>query len=161
MEERSPILRSIYRWLIVQVRMLYHGTMGGYYTGCTTSCIDILMAKKCLRIGCITAATNKGYCANHQPNIANPVQRQRAEYSRLYDTKGWKTLRKRILFNTPLCSRCATLGTTTAAADVDHVVPHRGDTKLFYDATNLQALCHSCHSYKTARERKNIYDDYR
>lgn len=36
---------------------------------------------------------------------------------------------------------------------VDHVVPHRGDKNLFWNARgNWQALCVSCHSRKTVKE---------
>jgi 5-methylcytosine-specific restriction protein A len=40
------------------------------------------------------------------------------------------------------------------ATDVDHVVPHRGDRQLFWDTSNHQALCHSCHSRKTGKEKR-------
>ena len=40
----------------------------------------------------------------------------------------------------------------TAATDVDHVKPHKGDAELFWDEANWQALCHACHSRKTAAE---------
>ena len=36
--------------------------------------------------------------------------------------------------------------------DVDHIIPHRGDQKLFWDKSNWQALCHRHHSMKTRRE---------
>jgi len=39
------------------------------------------------------------------------------------------------------------------AVVVDHIIPHRGDLALFWDEkNNWQALCHRCHSRKTARE---------
>ena len=37
------------------------------------------------------------------------------------------------------------------ACVVDHLVPHRGDRLLFWDASNWQSLCESCHNRKTAR----------
>ena len=46
-------------------------------------------------------------------------------------------------------------GRYTKATDVDHIVPHRGDRDLFWDRNNWQALCHSCHSKKTAAEDSN------
>ncbi len=54
----------------------------------------------------------------------------------------------------PYCRECARHGITTRATDVDHIIPHRGDRRLFYDETNLQSLCHSCHSRKTLAERR-------
>jgi 5-methylcytosine-specific restriction protein A len=43
-------------------------------------------------------------------------------------------------------------GRYVKATDVDHIVPHRGDKKLFWDESNWQALCHSHHSIKTRNE---------
>ena len=58
---------------------------------------------------------------------------------------GWITMRARYLRMHPLCVACG-----ATASDVDHVIPKaRGGTD---DASNLQALCHACHSRKTARE---------
>jgi 5-methylcytosine-specific restriction protein A len=38
------------------------------------------------------------------------------------------------------------------ATIVDHVVPHRGDQRLFWDQGNWAPACKSCHDRKTARE---------
>ena len=35
---------------------------------------------------------------------------------------------------------------------VDHIIPHRGDEKLFWDQENWQGLCKRCHDQKTRRE---------
>ena len=43
-------------------------------------------------------------------------------------------------------------GRYVKATDVDHIVPHRGDKKLFWDESNWQALCHRHHSIKTRNE---------
>jgi 5-methylcytosine-specific restriction protein A len=51
------------------------------------------------------------------------------------------------LRNHPLCVHCLAAGITTAAIDVDHIIPKReGGTD---HPANLQSLCHSCHSKKT------------
>jgi len=49
----------------------------------------------------------------------------------------------------PFCAECTD---RVRATDVDHVIPHCGNRKLFYDENNLQSLCHSHHSKKTFRE---------
>ena len=41
------------------------------------------------------------------------------------------------------------------ATVVDHIIPHRGDQKLFWDQNNWQALCKSCHDKKTLTEDIN------
>jgi 5-methylcytosine-specific restriction enzyme A len=35
---------------------------------------------------------------------------------------------------------------------VDHITPHRGDERLFWDTANHQAMAKRCHDPKTARE---------
>lgn len=46
----------------------------------------------------------------------------------------------------PLCVMCQARGKITAAYAVDHIVPHKGDQKLFWDESNWQSLCQECHS---------------
>jgi 5-methylcytosine-specific restriction protein A len=76
---------------------------------------------------------------------------------------GWKWQQARELFlrEFPLCgmrpgnlepvmSLCFRDGRSTAATVVDHVIPHRGDQRLFWDREqNWAALCVSCHARKT------------
>jgi 5-methylcytosine-specific restriction protein A len=38
------------------------------------------------------------------------------------------------------------------ATCTDHIVPHKGDTRLFWDESNHQSLCDGCHSFKTVME---------
>ncbi len=53
-----------------------------------------------------------------------------------------------------LCVMCEADGRVKAASVVDHVVPHRGDLKLFWDRKNWQPLCKPCHdSRKQSIER--------
>ncbi|MCC7244019.1 MAG: HNH endonuclease [Acidobacteria bacterium] len=47
---------------------------------------------------------------------------------------------------------CTAAGRPVAdTTDVDHIVSHRGNPKLFWWRQNLQGLCHGCHSRKTQR----------
>ena len=52
----------------------------------------------------------------------------------------------------PLCVACRAEGRLECATVVDHIVPHKGDPILFWDRTNWQSMCKSCHDAKTARE---------
>lgn len=63
----------------------------------------------------------------------------------------WQKFRRAWLAQHPLCVMCRNEGRVTAATDVDHVVPHRGDMRRFW-AGPFQSLCHAHHSEKTARE---------
>lgn len=67
-------------------------------------------------------------------------------------TARWRKARDGWLRSYPLCVHCERDGRVRAATDVDHIVPHKGDMVLFWDNTNWQSLCHSCHSLKTATE---------
>lgn len=59
----------------------------------------------------------------------------------------------------PLCVHCEREGRVVAATEVDHIVPHKGDMDIFWDAygerhpgAGWMSLCKSCHSTKTATE---------
>jgi 5-methylcytosine-specific restriction protein A len=68
-------------------------------------------------------------------------------------TYRWQQARASFLRRSPLCAGCQRRGRITLAAELDHITPHRGDPRLFWDQTNWQPLCKSCHSRKTARGR--------
>lgn len=46
---------------------------------------------------------------------------------------------------------CLDRGETKAASVSDHVIPHRGDERLFWEG-ELQSLCKPCHSRLKQRE---------
>lgn len=52
----------------------------------------------------------------------------------------------------PWCAVCLEDGLHVMAAEVDHIKPHHGNSKLFFDENNLQSLCKPHHSSKTASE---------
>ncbi len=64
----------------------------------------------------------------------------------------WQRLRLDFLKKNPLCVYCQREGRVTEAKVVDHIIPHRGDQKLFWNQNNWQALCKSCHSGTKQRE---------
>lgn len=65
----------------------------------------------------------------------------------------WRKLRLWHLRRQPLCVACERRGRLTPAEEVDHITPiSRGGARL--DPANLQSLCKSCHSAKTAREQR-------
>ena len=51
-------------------------------------------------------------------------------------------------------------GKYTQTAVVDHIVPHRGDSNLFWDRNNWQPLCKPCHDRKTGREDSRPVYEY-
>jgi 5-methylcytosine-specific restriction protein A len=103
--------------------------------------------KLCHHGNCNSITVRGNYCLDHQR--VNKSIEYRPEYRRLYASKVWKQLRKIILTNNPMCVHCLNDDTITIATDVDHIIDHKGNVKLFYDINNLQSLCHNCHSKKT------------
>ena len=61
----------------------------------------------------------------------------------------WRSERKAFLERHPLCVECQKEGKLTPATVVDHIIPHRGDQRLFWDQENWQPLCKDCHDKKT------------
>lgn len=74
-------------------------------------------------------------------------------YRAWYKTAKWRALRLKALTRDLFaCRRCGHASASGMVAD--HIKPHRGDPLLFWDESNLQALCPSCHSStKQAEER--------
>lgn len=67
-------------------------------------------------------------------------------------TSAWDRARAGYLRSHPYCVHCQQLGRVVPSQEVDHIIPHRGDMKVFWDRSNWQALCNPCHSRKTQRE---------
>lgn len=118
----------------------------GVYNGAMPRSIK----RPCSYPGCSTLV-ERGRCNAHPyPPTAQRYARDRRRAD-LYNTAAWARMRIRQLANSPWCADCLRSGIHTPATDVDHIMPHRGDTDLFYRGA-LQSLCHACHSAKTARE---------
>ena len=98
-----------------------------------------------------TTITEDGYCPTHRKLLykKHRMRKEVATMQHLYDTR-WHKARKAFLNEHPLCVRCLLSNITTPATMVDHKTPHRGDYGLFWDISNWQALCDTCHRIKTA-----------
>ena len=91
------------------------------------------------------------YCEEHK---RMHQEENRTAAARGYNSR-WRRESKKFLALHPLCEECLRHGIATPATVVDHIVPHRGDPKLFWDRSNWQALCKKCHDKKTGREDSN------
>ena len=105
--------------------------------------------RPCKHPGC-TALVSGGYCAEHQTSYVHYAKRG-SSASRGYTAK-WSKASKAYLAENPWCAECLKSGRRTRATETDHIIPHKGNLLLFWDRSNWQPLCHSCHSIKTARE---------
>lgn len=99
----------------------------------------------------------KGRCVVH----AQQQEQQRGSKRDRGYTRRWERLAKHFKALYPLCgmrpneqapvmSQCYDEQRTTAAYQVDHVIPHRGESGLFWDSEwNWQSLCAACGARKT------------
>lgn len=67
----------------------------------------------------------------------------------------WAKARAGFLRHHPNCAECAKEGLIVRASVVDHIVPHRGDQRLFWDTSNWQPLCISHHSIDKQQREKS------
>jgi len=67
----------------------------------------------------------------------------------------WQAYRAGYLKSHPLCAMHEAQGQVVPAEVVDHIVPHKGDQKLFWDPSNHQALCKQCHDSHKQRQEKS------
>lgn len=88
------------------------------------------------------------YCEEHKPLVQFDT---RSTKEKGY-TSRWRTARSRFLKVNPFCLHCQKQGKLVKATVVDHITPHRGDQDLFWDQSNWQPLCKSCHDRKTQTE---------
>ncbi len=112
--------------------------------------------KPCSAQGCRALTRNPRYCDEHA-NLAKAAAAKLADKKRESSSQRgygykWQQASKGFLARHPLCAEHDRRGEVVAATDVDHITPHKGDMSLFWDRTNWQSLCHSCHSTKTASE---------
>lgn len=118
--------------------------------------------RPCAHAGCTCWATRGSFCDKHYQEWQAMRQQQREEAHAKYlkacearrenaNKRGynsaWNRARVGYLSRHPICVICG-----RPATEVDHIIPHKGDYKKFWDTTNWQSLCHECHSRKTYRE---------
>lgn len=105
----------------------------------------------CRRPGC-PGIVREGVCSACGP-LRRAGQQQHDEQRGTAAQRGyggrWQRVRAMYLRSHPLCVACERMGRATPATDVDHIVARRAGGSD--EESNLQALCHACHSAKTGR----------
>ena len=76
------------------------------------------------------------------------------QYKHLYQSEIWKARSKLFRQLNPLCVYCKKVGIDTPAEVVDHIIPHKGNKKLFFDINNIQSLCKLHHDSTKKKEER-------
>lgn len=103
----------------------------------------------CSAAGCSEILNKPGKCFKH---TREADQRVHSHHRRQYYRRTWEHTREAVIArDLGLCQACLNEGITKLGNDVDHIVKALDRPDLFHEMSNLQLLCHSCHSEKTAR----------
>ena len=103
----------------------------------------------------LVEAGQGGKCEKHrkaQRTVSDKeyeLKRRGKEERKIYWSTHWRRLRKVILNNEPLCRHCKAENRLVPGTEVDHIDGNPWNM----ETDNLQALCKSCHSKKTAKEQ--------
>jgi 5-methylcytosine-specific restriction enzyme A len=97
------------------------------------------------------------YCDEHRAKNARDHDRRRGSSTARGYSYRWEKYSKRYRRLHPVCCDPhgfhEEIGAVVATEEVDHIEPVSGpDDPRFWDPSNHQPLCKSCHSYKTATE---------
>ena len=83
--------------------------------------------------------------------------RQRGPSSRRGYGARWRKASALYRQQHPLCLGCQAVGRVTATELVDHVEPHKGDERLFWDQDNWQPCCRWHHD-KVKQRLEQMYE---
>ncbi len=86
--------------------------------------------------------------------MAASFREYRQQALKWYKSARWQRIRKEQLTKEPYCQCPHHIGQHIKANIVDHIKPHRGDTRLFWDKSNLQSLTKPCHDIFKQSEEK-------
>jgi 5-methylcytosine-specific restriction protein A len=88
----------------------------------------------------------------HERRCLVHMGQKRREYARTRQSSAaqgygheWRKASRQFRRDNPLCIECRKAGQLVAATVTDHIIPHKGDQKLFWNRGNRQALCARCH----------------
>lgn len=72
----------------------------------------------------------------------------------LASAKWNKTTRQAFFSAYPYCKNHLSIGEHVPATELDHILPWRLFPDLFWEETNFQGLCYSCHNFKTLEDKQ-------
>lgn len=102
--------------------------------------------RPCTHPGC-TALTETGRCDKHIREQRKSVDVARGTARERGYTALWDRLSKAFIKG-KLCAICK----RAPATCTDHIIPHKGNTRLFWDVSNWQPACKACNDRKAVGE---------
>lgn len=98
----------------------------------------------------LTAAPSRLAFAEGGERQVEKRRRVFAPWRKWYSLLAWKELReRRFIEDHYACQMC---GRVTAKPICDHIEPHRGNKRMFFDFSNTQTLCKPCHDGEKQRQ---------
>lgn len=99
----------------------------------------------CAEPKCGNPATYRGRCPDHARTNDHAIHRAGRT---IYRTRRWQLLRRRVLFEQPICAGCD----DALTVDVHHKVD-LADGGAPYARSNVVGLCKACHGRITRQEQ--------
>ena len=96
--------------------------------------------------------TDGGRCEKHKRQERKQIEDARGTAHQRGYTFRWSKYSKAYIRAHPLCAICQRAGIIKATECVDHIIPHKGDSELFWDPANHQAACKQCNDRKAVSE---------
>lgn len=102
--------------------------------------------------GCPNLVTDTRYCPDHEEKYGRTDDQQRGSAAKRGYGRKWAAARLAFLQKHPVCEceECKASGRPQLAEVVDHITPHQGDQKLFWDRKNWRAMSKPHHDRDTA-----------
>ena len=121
--------------------------------------MPIAPPRPCTTPGC-KRLTTSGKCDEHRAQQRQQQDERRGTAHERGYTSRWSKVARRYRHEHPLCAHHLQRGELVPSEVVDHIIPHRGDDRLFWDESNWQALCKQCHDIKTATEDRGTLKNF-
>ncbi len=103
--------------------------------------------KICHKAGC-GELTYGRFCDPHKAEYHRNIRQARGSSTKQGYGSRWERYSKLYRKQNTLCVACLSEGKLTPSEVVDHIIPHRKDDHLKWDADNHQPLCKVCHDHK-------------
>jgi len=101
-------------------------------------------SRQCNYPGC-KVLSQYTYCPIHRKEIIKQRETSRSSANARGYGRQWQLNSKLFLKDNPLCDICYKAKRLTPATLVHHIKDHKGNYDLFWDISNWQPLCRTCH----------------